>query len=144
MSTVDDPGGGGNSESTITSALPATSDWAGGRNGAESVKMRSFEEIVQDAKNNRNILEINLKKIVDENDSSLKPTNLTFDQFGELIFDRLNISSDDCLRINYASHRYDTRELELKPHVDISKYIMDVDNFYGHSVSTKRQSSQIS
>ena len=144
MSTVDDPGGGSNPESRTTNALPATSHWAGGRNGAESVKMRSFEEIVQDAKTKRNILEINLKKIVDETDSNLKPPNLTFDQFGELIFDRLKISSDDCLRINYASHRYDTRELELKPDVDISKYIKDVDNFYGHSVSVKRQSSKLS
>ena len=72
---------------------------------------------------------ININKIVDANDPSLKPANLTFDQFGELIFDKLKINSDDCLRINYASHGYDTRELDLRPNIDISPYIINIDNF---------------
>ena len=67
MSDTDDPRGGMSS-----STLPVTSVWAGGRKGAENVKLRSFEEIIQDAKSNRNILEIHLKKIVNENDTRQK------------------------------------------------------------------------
>ena len=102
--------------------------------------MRSFDEIIADAKCNRNILEINLKKnTVDDQ----KPPNLTFDQIGELLFDRLKINSDDCLRFNFSSHRYDTREVFLKPNIDLSPYITEIDDFYGHSITTKRQSSKI-
>ena len=59
MSKSDDPDpGGGENPGAMSSinTLPATSVWAGGRSGAESVKMRSFEEIIQDAKSNRNVL----------------------------------------------------------------------------------------
>lgn len=140
---VDDPGGGVISKGNVqASALPATSDWAGGRgvNCDAPKKLRSFEEIIADAKCNRNILEINLKKnTVDDQ----KPPNLTFDQIGELLFDRLKINSDDCLRFNFSSHRYDTREVFLKPNIDLSPYITEIDDFYGHSITTKRQSSKI-
>ena len=143
MSAIDDPGGGKSSIVSGSNILPATSTWAGGRKSDEKVKMRSFEEIILEAKSTRNILEIHLKKIVNDSEPNVKPSNLTFDQFGELLFDKLKISTEDCLRINYASYRYDTRELVLKPDVDISKYIVEVDNFYGHTVTTKRQSSNI-
>ena len=46
-SSDDDPGGGSDVplQSSNSSALPATSDWAGGRRGAdEPVKLRSYEE----------------------------------------------------------------------------------------------------
>ena len=140
--SYDDPGGGNGIASSSVRAIPATSVWAGGKNG-ENVRMRSFEEIVTDAKSNRNILEIHLKKNLDENDANKKPANITFDQFGELLFDVLKINSDECVRINYASHRYDTREVVLKPSVDLSPYIKEIEEFYGHSVSTKRQSSLV-
>ena len=67
------------------SALPATADWAGGRVGASSEapkRLRSFEEIVADAKSNRNILEVNLKK---NSTDEVKPLNLSFDQIGRTI-----------------------------------------------------------
>ena len=121
----DDPGGGAN---VSESALPVTSAWAGDRTSASSkTKMRSFEEIVQEAKANRNILEIHLKKNVNAEDPSVKPSNLTLDQFGELLFDKLDINSEDCPRVNYASHRYDTREIMMKPNVDLSPFIKDID-----------------
>ena len=65
------------------SALPATADWAGGRVGASSeAPKRSFEEIVADAKSNRNILEVNLKK---NSTDEVKPLNLSFDQIWRTI-----------------------------------------------------------
>ena len=73
-----DPGGGQmkvNDVSSSKSALPATSVWAGGmKSSTESrVKLRSFEEIIQDATNNRNILEIKLQKNVSDSDPWLCP-----------------------------------------------------------------------
>ena len=142
-SPPEDPGGGQlSNESSQNSALPATSDWAGGRVGASDapMRLRSYEEIIADAKSNRNILEINLKK---NSSDEVRPSNLTFDQLGELLFDKLKLKSEDCLRVNFSSHRYDTREVILKPTVDLSPYIMEIDDFYGHSVISKRQSSKV-
>ena len=64
-------------------------------------------------------------------------------KLGELLFDKLKLKSEDCLRFNFSSHRYDTREVILKPTVDLTPYIMEIDDFYGHSVVTKRQSSKV-
>ena len=52
-SPPEDPGGGQlSNESSQNSALPATSDWAGGRVGASDapMRLRSYEEIIADAK----------------------------------------------------------------------------------------------
>ena len=52
-----DPGGGDVlTNPVLTSALPVTSVWADDRKSADDVKLRSFEEIINDATNNRNIL----------------------------------------------------------------------------------------
>ena len=143
-----DPGGGISNESSIAvnvSALPATSAWAGGRNSpsVSNVRLRSFEEIIQDATNNRNILEIRLQKNLCDSDPTVKPPNLTYDQLGEFLFDHLKINSEDCLRFNFSTPRYDTREVMLKPGVDLTPYIKVIQDFYGHTVTTKRQSSSI-
>ena len=95
-----DPGGGLDEVPRVrTSALPVTSAWADGKKSAanDDVKLRSFEEIIHDATNNRNILEIKLKKNVNDSDPSMKPQNLTYDQLGELLFNQLKINADDCL-----------------------------------------------
>lgn len=125
------------------SALPATSAWAGGKNCAtnSNVRLRSFEEIIHDASNNRNILEIRLKKIISDSDPAVKPSNLTHDQLGELLFDYLKINCDDCLRFNFTTSRYDTREVMLKPGVDLTPFITTVEDFYGHTVTTSKQSA---
>ena len=75
-----DPGGGGTTpRQKDNSALPATSAWAGGRKSSDNanVRLRSFEEIIHDATNNRNILEIRLQKNI--SDPAAKPPNLTYD-----------------------------------------------------------------
>ena len=129
----DDPGDNPNPNTPVSSrpsssGLPATSAWAGGRTSAgEPVTMRSFEQILAEASSNRNILEIHLKKNISNDEHRTKPANLTFDQLGELIFDHLQIKREDCLRFNFTTPRYDTREVVLKPSVDISPYIKTID-----------------
>ena len=95
--------------------------WAGGRGGAEEhVKLRSYEEIIADAKTNRNILEIQLKKNIINNE---KPANLTFDQIGELLFDRLKIRVEDCLRLNLTSYERKWNLQEIKTSLNYLKAI---------------------
>ena len=141
----DEPAPGGrisNKSSTVSieSTLSATSAWAGGRKSPSdsNMKLRSFEEIIQDATNNRNILEIRLQKNLSDSDPNVKPSNLTYDQLGDLLFDHLKISSEDCLHFNFSTPRYDTREVMLKPGVDLTPFIKVVQDFYGHTVTTKR------
>ena len=148
MSDNPDPGGGEDKVTQVgnpSSALPVTSVWAGDKEKAmrDTVKMRTFEEIIADATANRNILEIHLKKNLDDENPNSKPANLTFDQIGELLFDHLKIKSEDCLRFNFSSYRYDRREVFLKPNVDITPYLKTISDFYGHTVTTVRQSSNI-
>ena len=70
-----------------------------------------------------------------------KPSNLTHDQLGELIFDVMKIKMEDCLRFNFTGARYDTKEIILRPGVDLTPFIQKHDNFYDHSVTTKKQST---
>ena len=123
MSDIDDPGGGA-ATSCLNNALPATSVWAEGGKGAcgAAIKMRSFEEIVADTKANSNILEIHLKKNLNDVSPTSKPANLTYDQLGELLFDILKIKSDECIRFNFSTSRYDTIEVVFKPRVDLLPY----------------------
>ena len=85
------PGGGAiscdqtehHSSPSIQGGLPATSVWAGGRStSSEPSKMRSFEQILAEANDSRNILEIHLKKIIPDNEPRTKPANITHDQLG--------------------------------------------------------------
>ena len=137
-----DPGGGISlANPATTSALPATSMWAEGKKSTDNVRLRTFEEIIHDATNNRNILKIKLQKNVNESDSSVKPPNLSYDQLGELLFDHLKIKIDDCLRFNFNTSRYDSREVMLKPGLDLEPFITIIDDFYGHTVTTSKQSA---
>ena len=107
-----------------------TSPWVGGVGSAATSttkRVRSFAEIIADEERNRNILELVLNKIekVDSEGKTFKHRNLTFDEIGSFLFDTLKISSNECLRFNYATgRRYDIREIMFKPGVDIGPYIM--------------------
>ena len=124
------PGPGGinlQSPPSPRTGSPATLAWAEGRNSPSHGKLRSFEEIIADEKMNRTILEIHLKK------NQNKPDNLTHDQLGELVFDKLKINPELCIRFNFTSARYDTREIALKPGTDLNPFITTIENFYGHT-----------
>ena len=137
-----DPGGGDVLTSPVQmSALPVTSVWAEGKKSTNDVKLRTFEEIINDATNNRNILKIRLQKNSNDSDPSVKPPNLTHDQLGELLFDHLKIKIDDCLRFNFTTARYDTREVMLKPGIDLKPFNTVIPDFFGHTVTTNKQSS---
>ena len=107
--------------------------------------MRSFAQILEDEKKNRNILEINIQKNkpVDEQESSkIKPLN--FDDLGELIFDLLKIDPNDCLGFDYNTGRYDSRHIKFKPGIPLDPYIIsDPISFKNHLISTKKQLNNI-
>ena len=111
-------------------------------------KPRNFEEILSEETKSRNILEIHLKKSVtyDENNKETKPMNITFDQLSDFIFGTLRIRPEDCLGIDYTTGRYDTREVQLKPEVDSSRYVTEPNSCIlhsNHSITVKRQTNNI-
>ena len=124
-----------------------TSAWAGGGvlGGKNSTAQRNFAKIIEDEKSNRNILEIQLVKIVTENEGVIsKPRPLTYDDLGELLFDILKIDPSHCLGFDYNSGRFDTKQIKLKPGVDTKPYVTDQPiNFKEHSVSVRKQMSNI-
>ena len=107
-------------------------------------KQRSFAEIMADQKINRNILEIILTKIPKEDSTGnvTKHRNLTYDEIATFIFDTLKISHTDCLRFNYTTGRYDTREVMFKAGVDLSPYLGNYE-FMEHEITTRRQRSNV-
>ena len=114
-----------------------------------TTKPRSFEEILSEEIKSRNILEIHLKKSItyDENNKEDKPKNITFDQLSDFIFGTLKIRPQDCLGIDYTTGRYDTREVQLKPEVDSSRYVTEPNSCIlhsNHSITVKRQTNNIS
>ena len=66
-----------------------------------------------------------------------KHRNLTYDEIAT--FDNLKTA---CLRFNYTTGRYDTREVMFKPEVDISPYLSCFE-FMEHEVTTRRQRSNV-
>ena len=87
--------------------------------------MRSFAEIIASEKRQRNILEINLTKFsTNESNTVTRPMRLNFDDLAELVFDVLKIDHKLCAGFNYSTGRYDTREVNFNPVVDLSPYIV--------------------
>ena len=122
-----------------------TSAWAGGAGAAgHPRKQRTFAEIIADQKLNRSILEISLTKIQkrDSDGNITKRRNLTFDEIGAFIFDTLKIQAADCLRFNYVTGRYDTREVMFKPGVDLGPYIGSY-IYLEHEITTKKQLTNV-
>ena len=142
------PGGGmdhSQNHESINSFSNTTSAWAGGAGAAgHPRKQRSFAEIMSDQMKNRNILELIMAKIekTDSEGKVYKHKNLTFDEIGAFLFDILKISPSDCLRFNYTTGRYDTREIMFKPGVDLSSYIGSY-IFLDHEIVTRKQRSNV-
>ena len=79
---------------------------------------------------------------IDSDGNVSKHRNITFDELGALIFDVLKIPAADCLRFNYITARYDTKEVMLKPGVDISPYLGSHE-YLGHIITTTRQRNNV-
>ena len=139
------PPGGGTTPPTSVTSSSMTSAWAGGAGIAgQSRRQRSFAEIMADQKQNRNILEVIFTKIekVDSEGNKTKHRNLVFDEIGTFLFDVLKISPSDCLRFNFTSGRFDTKEVMFKPGIDITPYLGNFE-FMEHEVTTRKQRNNV-
>ena len=124
------PGGGViQPTQTLTSPLPdqrtVTSAWAADSVTGGTTTTRTFEQILEDEKKERNILEIQLVRNNTTN-SDGKPGNaksLNYEDLGELLFDILEINPDDCLTFNFSTGPYDQREVKFKPDFETALYV---------------------
>ena len=108
-------------------------------------KMRSFAQIIDDERKNRNIIEIKITKIFSVVDGvTCKPENLTIAQVGELMFDIIKIKPEDCAGVGLYSSRYDTKEVKLKVGVDPTQYYTITPLvFLDHEVEVKKQGGAV-
>lgn len=123
----------------------ATPAWAGG-SVTGGITTRSFAQILEDEKKDRNILEIqlNCNTITSESGSQSKAKNLTYEDIGELLFDILEINPEDCISFNFNTGRYDQREIKFKPKIDTTPYIRVLPfTFKDHSITVKKQRQNI-
>ena len=95
----------------------------GGKTG-DSKEMRSFAQIIPDERQNRNILEVKIRKItkfVDDDQVSVKP--LTIEEVSVLIFDVIKLQPNDCLGVALRTSRFDYKDVKIKPGVDPTPYL---------------------
>ena len=144
-------GAGPPSNSTLAS--PTTSDSTKGpglkMSMADAVKtslggpknMRSFNQILEEEKKNRNILELKINKI--KTDEALPPTsnpNMSAEDIGELLFDILKLDPSHCLAYDYNTGRNDTKQVKLKPGIPVNEILAKSPlNFKGFSVVVSQQ-----
>ena len=83
----------------------------------------------------RNILIVTVTKIVKfENGKEDRPANLSMEDVGTLLFDIIKLDVKDALGVSLTTNQYDTKEMNLKPDVDPSKYLTKAPiEFKGHS-----------
>ena len=106
-------------------------------------RSRSFYQIIEDEKKNRNILEIHItKQNYMENNQMTKHRNLTFDELSVFIFDILHIRHEDILAIDYTTGRYDQREVKLKPGVEATPYLGKKD-YMKHNINVPKQTHSV-
>ena len=104
---------------------------------------RTFDQIIEQEKKNRNIIEIHIVKDT-ENIQENPPRQLTFDDLGELIFDVIKINPDECLTFDYNTGRFDTKHIQLKPLVHADQYVTTSPiPFKGYLVSVNKQLNNI-
>ena len=101
---------------------------------------RTFEQIIDEEKKTRNIIEIHLTRNSTEEPQENQPRGLTFDDLGELIFDVIKINPDDCISFDYNTGRFDTKHIQLKPNVQADQFVNTSPiNFKGYEVTLKKQ-----
>ena len=81
-------------------------------------------EILAEANETRNILEIKLSKLMVENEGVMgKAKNILYKDISILIFDEIGSKPEDCVGVALSTARYDTKEVQVKPGVDPTHYI---------------------
>ena len=132
-------------EGLTSPTLSATIKGPGLKTMADAVKsgsrgpanMRSFAEIMEQEKRNRNILEI---KTVKTRSEEAPPPDLKAEDIGELLFDILHVNHADCLAYDYNTGRYDTKQIKLKPGIPVTNILAKSPlNFKGHTVTVTQQ-----
>ena len=83
---------------------------------------RTWKEIFNDAKENRNILEIHVNMKKNDENIQAKPKPLTNDQLSDFLFKILKIQPSDNIGLDYSSW-YGHKEVELKPGVDLTPFL---------------------
>ena len=115
------PPGGGPPEPlpTTTPSQPTmTPERTGDGHPETPCRMRSFEEIMNEEKKNRNILIVKITKIVTiVNGKEVKDKNLFMEDIGELFFEVMKVKVDDCAGLSLTTSRYDTKQINLKPSI---------------------------
>ena len=90
-------------------------------------QMRNFKQILAEAKENRNILELKLTKLMVDQDGVMgKAKHISFEDVSVLIFDVIGVKPEHCLGVVCAYYSYrtfsaDTRQTE-KYQSQISQY----------------------
>ena len=133
------------SESVIPSTV-TSSGMGGSEGGIIEKKNRTFEQIVADEKKNRNILEVKITRKQVEENGELKPAKaLTLDDVSVMIFDVIGVKPQDCLGVALYTSRYDTKEIKMKPGVDISCYLTREGpiEFKNHEVTVVKQMADL-
>ena len=152
MSRPPDPGGAplGISPLARPEYCPANTATLSGMSGSEGSKvvkeMRSFEQIVADEKETRNIIEIKLTRKQVEIDGEVKPAKtLSMDDVSVLIFDIIGVKPQECLGVALYTSRYDTKEVKFKPGVDTECYLTKDTpiNFKDHEILVTKQTANI-
>ena len=101
---------------------------------------RSWQQIFNDAKQKRNILEIHIDKNSKPDGDQVQPQQrpLTVDQLSDFLFKELKINESDCIGLDYF---FGHKEIELKEGVDPTPYLhIDIPiKFQDHSITVKKQ-----
>ena len=116
----------------IPGQVSNTPAWAGnGALGGATENNRTFSQIIEEEKLNRNILEITLSR---QNTEEVSQNNyqrrLTFDDIGDLIFDIIKIDPKDCLAFDYNTGRNDLKHIKLKPGVNVDQFVTGLGSIF--------------
>ena len=130
-------------DNQLPGQISGISAWAGTGVSGGMNSGRTFQQIIEDEKKKRNILEIKLQKlklITDSEGDENYTRSLTYDDLGELIFDVIKINPDDCIAFDFNTGRYDIKQIQLKPSVWADKFVTGSPiEFKDHLVSVSKQ-----
>ena len=149
MSTPNNPGGGpgpgggatkGDKTPESPSSVRPDQTFAGAVQTASRVPAgRSWQQIFQDARDNRNIIELHITRIQQaEQAPQSKPLN--HDDLSDFLFKILKIKRGDIVGIDYSGSGYGHREVELKAGVDPDPFIRTAaETYMNHKISVKKE-----
>ena len=109
--------------------------------------MRTYEQIIAEEKENRNILEIKITRLQIDEDGVMKPAKaLSVDVVSVLIFDVIGVNPQECLGVARYTNRFNIKEVKLKPGVDATPYLTKDRpiSFKNHEIVVISQTANVS